>query len=212
LNLKYLIYEARRRQPDYSNLRELAMRSLELVSDYTSDLDRTWAPFVHTEVDLYQGLFAPHMGWSGGEVACFRSETTSPTGASVFLALFGSASNLVGYRRNDEALRGFHPSDMAGLYALLDSVREPGDPEIDLRYRIDDHTLDRSAIVAESIDFARGGACFEPRRLELLARVLVSEDEYARHEDRFDQVIVAAPLWIRTPLPQPSPDGVPPTR
>jgi hypothetical protein len=199
-----------RRSADFDNLYELAGRSLQLVSDHTAGLESTWSPYVHATVDLRSGAFEPLMGWRGGHVACFAGETTTDEGASVFVALIGSASNWRGFRANDETLGGFTPSDMMGLYGLLDAVREPHDPEIGLQERIDEFDLDRDRKLGEAVDFAlRGARSLGPQRLSFLARRMMSEDNYCIDDVTYDHVLVAAPLWIATPAPAPSPRGIP---
>lgn len=201
---------ATRRAPDYDSVQDLAARSLDLVDDHLGGLDRVWETYVHAEVDLYRGVFAPHMGWDGGEVACFRADLLSVDDrSSVFVALFGSASNLTGYRAKPGADHGFYPSDIAGLYSLLDAIREPGDPETDLDYRLHDQSLDPATRVDEAIMFAQGGARLGPQRLEFLARRLLYEESFDGLHGTYDCVIVGAPLWVRTPKPTASPGGVP---
>jgi hypothetical protein len=199
-----------RRSADYDNLYELAGRSLQLVSDHTAGLESTWSPYVHATVDLRSGAFEPLQGWRGGHVACFAGEATTDEGASVFVALIGSASNWRGFRADDETLGGFTPSDMLGLYGLVDAVREPDDPEIGLRERMDELDFERGRKLRQAIDFVRKGARpFGPQRLSFLAHRMMSEENYRIDDVTYDRVLVAAPLWIATPAPTPSPRGIP---
>lgn len=210
ISFKGISLGIRRRPVDIDNLYDLAGRSLQLVSDNTGGLESTWSPYVHATLDLRSGAFEPLMGWRGGYVACFQGEATTDEGARVFVALFGSASNWRVFRANDETLGGFTPSDMMGLYGLLDAVRETDDPEIGLQERIDELDLEREHKLSEAIDFARRGARpFGPRRLCFLARRMMSAENYQTDEGSYDRVLIAAPLWIATPAPTPSPRGIP---
>jgi hypothetical protein len=208
-NFKWISYQGQRRPPDLGNPHDLASRSLDLVSDHAGGLDDQWSPYVHAEIQLSSGVFTPLIGWNGGTVACFRGEVTTTDGLSVFVALFGSASNLVGYRSGDDAISGFTPSDMTGLYALLDAVREPDDPEISLQCRLDDQALAREHVAQVAIEFARSGARQGSQTLTFLARRLLPVDGYRGREDKFDRVLIGAPLWVATPAPMPALRGIP---
>jgi hypothetical protein len=212
VNPPWLGFSTQRRAPDYSNLRDLAMRSVDAVSDHTGGLDNTWSPYVHGIADFRWGVFSPHMGWTGGEVACFHGSAIAPDGIPVRLAFFGSASNLVGRVPGSEVDHGFYPSDMLGLYALLDSVREPNDPEIDLTHRVDDLSLGRDRLIEQALEFADGGAHFGPRTLEFLVlrQLSADGDDLDPPVSNATRVLVGAPLWVATPKPQPAPGGLPP--
>jgi hypothetical protein len=203
-----LTVSAQRSTPDYENLSDLAGRSLELVSDHVGGLDCSWCPHLHAELDLHEGVFAPLMGWDGGEVACYCGTAVLPGGERVFVGLLGSAANLTGYQGPPEGERGFHPSDMAGLYSLIEAVRETDDPEVDLEYRIDDHSLEREAVLELAMDFTASGARGCPVRLEFLARQLLGGDGYHGRHGEFDRVMIGAPLWAATPRPVPEPIGM----
>jgi hypothetical protein len=61
--------------------------------------------------------------------------------AQRFLALFGSASTVVGRRDRDEGGDGYYPVRYHGTYTILDAAREDGDPQIDFDYRCEDVPL-----------------------------------------------------------------------
>jgi hypothetical protein len=207
IDLRLFGLHLQRRAPDFTNPRDLAARSTGLVSDYTGSIEVPGI-YVHGRVNLRHGVFSPHMGWSGGQVACYCGVSATSEG-SVFVALFGSASNVVGRRRADHDRDSFYPSDAAGLYALLDAVRELDDPEIDLDYRIDDHAMSAQTRAERAVMFARGGASVELGELEFLARVYLDVEDYAYADDAYRRVIMGAPLWVATPRPAPS---LPPAR
>ncbi len=112
-----------------TGLRAIARRSAALVSDQRGSVEQP-SYYVRDELDIWHGVFAPHMEWRGGAVAAYRSAVMTEHGLTT-IALFGSASNVVGYRAGADG-EGYYPSDIMGLYTLLDVVREPQDPEIDL--------------------------------------------------------------------------------
>jgi hypothetical protein len=186
---------------DHANMHALAARAEQLVSDHTGDLASTGKGlYVKDELELRHGVFEPHMGWTGGKVACYAGESITSDGERVFVALFGSASNVVGYR-NDAGGQGYFPSDITGLYSMLDLAREPSDPEIDFEYRWDDGRLSDDVRAHTAIKFAHGGAKRPIGSHGFLARVFVEIDNY-RYDDEFaGRVIVGTPLWVATPRP-----------
>ncbi|MDQ2837697.1 MAG: hypothetical protein M3Y42_03290 [Actinomycetota bacterium] len=186
---------------DHTNMHALAARAEQLVSDHTGDLaDTRMGLYLRDRLPLRYGVFEPHMGWRGGRVACYAGQGRTAEGEQVFLALFGSSSNVVGYR-DDEVRQGEVPSDITGLYTMLDLAREPGDPEIDFEYRWDDGHLDEQARAETAIKFARMGARIPIGEHEFLARIFIEVDDYRYYDDFSGKVIVGTPLWIATPKP-----------
>ncbi len=192
-----------REELDHTNLHALAARSEQLVSDHTGDLATTGAGFyLRDRLPVRYGVFEPHIGWRGGRVACYAGETRAADGERVLLALFGSSSNVVGYQ-DDDLRQGEMPSDITGLYTMLDLAREPSDPEIDLDYRWDDGQLNDQVRADTAIKFARRGARLAIGEHDFLARVFVQVEDY-RYDDNFTgRVIVGTPLWVATPKPRP---------
>jgi hypothetical protein len=201
LNVPFLGLHLQRRGPDPNNLRDLAMRSEAIVADQTGDVSHP-GYFIVGEFDAHHGVFEPHMGWRGGEVACYRVETTTATDERVMVALFGSASNVIGRRRADEQSE-FYPSDATGLYSLLDAARERDDPEVDLDYRWDDATMSNEARADTAIMFSREGATRRLGTVRFLARVFQVIDSSEFRDESVDRVIIGAPLWVATPEPRP---------
>jgi hypothetical protein len=183
-----------------SNLHDLATRSLGEVADLAGPAGQSLY-YIHDEFELQSGVFRALMGWSGGQVACFGGEKVTSDGERIFVALFGSASNMGG-RKEEKDDFAYYPSDIAGLYGLLDAAREADDPNIDFHYRWEDQSLSTEGRVEAAVKFARGGATRPPRRLRFLARVFIEADSYDFGEDRFDSVVVGTPLWVSTPPPQ----------
>lgn len=53
-----------------ANMQALAARAQQLVSDHTGNLSDTGLGlYIRDQLALRQGVFAPHMGWAGGQVA-----------------------------------------------------------------------------------------------------------------------------------------------
>jgi hypothetical protein len=190
-----------RSELDRTNLHALAAQSEQLVSDHTGNLADTGAGlYVRDRLALRYGVFEPHMGWRGGRVACYAGEDLTADGEPVFLALFGSSSNVVGYRDEDARL-GEMPSDITGLYTMLDLAREPNDPEIDFEYRWEDARLSDEARASTAIKFARMGARTSIGVHDFLARVFLEVENY-RYDDNFTgRVVIGTPLWVATPKP-----------
>ena len=87
------------------------------------------------------------------------------------------------------------PSDVAGLYAILDRTNEPGDPELE-RYRVEDEAgIDipsRADSVVRLLDHRFKG--FRRERLEVLMRVFYSLNDYCFYrEEHFDRVLDRRP-------------------
>lgn len=194
-----------RKTPDYANLYDLAMRSTDAVKDLSGSIDSPWAYYIRGQLNVRHGVFSPHMGWDG-HVACYRGRTTTTEGGPVYVALFGSASNIVGRRHDAGDSSDYYPSDITGLYLFLDSIREHGDPEVDVIRRTDDYSLSSEARIETALKHAEGGARTDLGPMDFLAVVFICEDEHKSREVGFEgRVIIGAPLWIATPQPQPFP-------
>ncbi|MFL6161549.1 MAG: DUF7019 family protein [Jatrophihabitantaceae bacterium] len=201
--LKMVGLSRERKPPDYDNLYDLAMRSTDAVQDQSGTIDSPWAYYIRGRLDLHHGVFSPHMGWNG-HVACYRGETTTTDGEPVFIALFGSASNLIGWQLKDEPPPTYTPSDMPGLYLFLDAIREAGDPEVEVMRRTDDYGMSDQGRVESALQHAKGGARTDIGPRDFLATVLIREEEFkSRAADFEGRVLICAPLWIATPLPRP---------
>jgi hypothetical protein len=188
--------------PAQNGLRAIARRSADLVSDQTGTIEQP-GYYVRAELEISHGVFTPHMGWQGGAVAVYR--TTVPNAPEPMeVALVGSASNVVGYRQSSGA-EGYYPSDMMGLYALLDAIREPQDPEIDVNFRTDDVAMAPAVRAVAAVHLATGAASEPLGRLDVLFRVLIDEDNVRLRTGQASHVLIGTPLWIATPEPAPLP-------
>jgi len=186
--------ESADRDPD--NLQALARRSSELVADNTGDLERPGRYF-RAQLPLRLGVFETLLGWRGGAVATFLGETTSAeNGQQIRVVLIGSASNAVGHRP-DPTGSGFYPSAICGLYALLDAVREEGDPEVELDYRIDDLEMDTVARAETAVRLAGDAGRYDLGIVDFLAQGMIDVDVAADV-----RVLIGSPLWVATPQPR----------
>lgn len=194
------------RQPralDLSNLKRLAYESEELIRDNTGTVEQPGI-YIRDTVEMYGGTFQPLIGWTGW-VATYRAELDLADSGRVIAALFGSASNIVGWRSDGRSPveEGFYPSDMSGLYGILDSIREREDPEMDLDYRIEDEGLDPIARAEYATLFARS-AKRPIGRVDFAARLFDDvSDVQLDGSDVRGRVLLGTPLWIATPTPRP---------
>ena len=92
------------------------------------------------------------------------------------------------------------PSDVDGLYGILERTRELADPQID-HYELDrdlGHTPDSRADTAVSL-LGQRFMGFEQRRLD----VLMQRFCIAENIKPYDLVILGAPVWVATLEPGP---------
>lgn len=90
-------FQVSRNAVDVQNNFALARRADRLIKDHTYDVAAVSAgDYLREALDLHYGVLKPLMGWPGGEVACYWAETSTPAGVRTFVALFGSAANVVG--------------------------------------------------------------------------------------------------------------------
>lgn len=190
-----------RAELDHTNMHALAARARQLVTDHTGDLGYVGgAHYIEDQLNLRHGIFPSLYGWRG-EVACYSGEVTTAGNERVFLALFGSASNVVGYCAGGGS--GYYPSDITGLYTMLDAAREPDDPEIEFGHRWEDGGLDNEYRAYAAIKQARGGARSNIGVHDFLAQVFLEVSNF-RYDDHFTgRVIIGTPLWVATPRPTP---------
>jgi hypothetical protein len=190
--------ELSRSAPDESNLHYLASRAEQLVSDHTGQLSHLGGcMYLKDRLDLRFGVFPGLRGWRGGQVACYTGVADTEDGP-VFVALFGSASNVVGFR--DEGGSGFYPSDLSGICDLLDLVREPADPPVDEDLRWDEGDMSTDGRVSAIFTLARGGAVKRIGEHEVLAKLFFDRDDVS--DDNFaGRVVVGTPLWVATTRP-----------
>lgn len=190
------------REPlDRENEFVLCRKATVAVREQTSTLAQGYGPYIRAELDLTMGLVTPLMGWEGRdrvEIAAMRAEADDDEYGRVLVTLFGSASNYMGRKPVSDELAEI-PSDVDGLYGILERTREPGDPLIE-NWRLDDDFGNSPTSRAEAA-MRTVGERFKGFREEHLDVLMVyfcgggAVGPYGR-------VIVGAPIWVATPEPR----------
>lgn len=203
LQLKLLGLTVKTRAPDYRNRFDLASRATEAVADLTGTVEID-GDYILAELDVYAAILPVHLGWRDAanvEIAALIADTGAGT-PRTFVALIGSASNFLG--RNSAEPSGWCPSDLDGLYEILDSALEARDPALDPWYLSEDARHDDVGRVEAALTIGREvikrGT---PRRLEVLARPHYQLHDVTVEDKHFSHVIIGAPIWAATPQPRP---------
>ena len=185
---------------DRRNEFAICREATEAVTEITSTIAQGWGVYIRAELDLTMGYMTVLQGWkttSHVEIAAMRAEVNDPEAGRVFVALFGSASNYRGRKPICDDLAEI-PSDVDGLYGILDRTREPGDPQID------NHHLDRDighspwSRADTAIRLLTGRFTgFREGHFDLLMQSFCID-----HKTKpYDLVILGAPVWVATPQP-----------
>jgi hypothetical protein len=192
------------RKPDFRNLFDLARRATDAVINLTGTLEAEGL-YVAGELDLHPCRFPVHMGWERSpnhEVAAYVADAVVG-GERVFVGLFGSVGNYIGHREEDRLSTGFFPSDIDGLYGILNGSLEPSDPRIWQDYLDDNAQLDEMDVVEIAIRLGTlASADFRSRRLQYLAKVHIALHDVDVQSEHFDHVLIGAPVWARSPAPR----------
>jgi hypothetical protein len=195
----------RGRDPDYANRFDLARRASIAISDNTGTLENG-GEYVRAELDVVPVYFKVHFGWRRGrnqEIAAFFAESTSGSGGRTFVGLFGSISNFTG-RKPEEEQPGWWPSDVTGLYHILDAALEQSDQRPSADYLDDDLASDHaSSISMAMIIFRHMAKRFPAERLEFLAKSFVHSHDVTALGAIYETVVIGAPIWVATPKPGP---------
>jgi hypothetical protein len=196
VQLKVLGVTVKKRRPDYHNVYDLANRATKAVENFTGTIE-AGSPYVRDMLDLHTCVFPVYMGWEEAinvEIAALVADDLND-GERTFVALVGSASNFIG-RAPSTISSGWFPSDADGLYHILATTSEPGEPSIE-RYRLDDEDslseIDRIESALRIVGDAQGK--YPSRRLEFLAKVHLERHGVTIRGERFVHVIVGAPIW-----------------
>jgi hypothetical protein len=122
---------------------------------------------------------------------------------SVLVGLFGSISNYMWRVPKSEDF-GEIPSDVTGLYEILDRTAENGDPTLDaerVEHEVDVIPESRADTVLRLLGDRFKG--FRRERLDLLIEVFYCFDDYSFGGCHFDRVLIGAPVWVATPALRP---------
>jgi hypothetical protein len=200
--LPFVTLEFRKDRIDEVNEFALCREATEAVRDHTGTIAQSRSPYIRAELDLTMGLMPVLRGWQDAthvEIAAMKAELEDPESGRVLVALFGSASNYRGRKPIDDGLVEI-PSDVDGLYGILERTREPGDPVIEDEELDRDigHTPDGRADTAVRLMAGRFKG-FHEERLDVLMKPYCTSEG----TKQYDQVIVGTPLWVRTPEPKP---------
>jgi hypothetical protein len=203
LNIKGASFTARAAEPDYKNRFDLARRATEAISDNTGTLE-IGGDYVRAELELVPAHFKVHLGWRRSynqEVAAFFADGTYGSFGRTFVGLFGSISNFTG-RIPVEAGSGWWPSDVVGLYHILEAAREQTDARPIADYVKRDVSSDGSSSYAVARVIAHHIAeRFTAERLEFLAKAFYQVHDVEMEGAAYDTVLIGAPIWVATPQP-----------
>jgi len=180
------------RKNDFALVRE----ATKIASDDTSTIAQGWGPYIRAELDLTIGIITVLGGWKDQwhvEIAAMKAEVVDPEVGRVFVAMFGSASNYLGRKPVADELAEV-PSDVDGLYGILDRTREFEDPAIE-NYFLDrdlGYTPSSRAEIAERMLNGPRFRGIRSERFDVLMQSF-STDESTKP---YDLVILGTPIWI----------------
>ncbi len=184
---------------DCTNEFALIRSATQSVKEITGPISQLWGwdEYVTGELELELGVVCVHAGWENGlniEIAAMRAVLTAPEGGTTLVAMFGSASN---YRKlnGNEGQLAEKPSDVDGLYAILDRTREPADPKIGTHFldRELSHSAESRAAEAENLLDGPRFKAFRKNTFEVLIKV------FARVEDDstdYETIVLGTPIWV----------------
>ncbi|MER7246179.1 hypothetical protein [Kribbella sp. NPDC000426] len=198
-------------EADHGNLYDLVRRATAAVSDNTGTLASP-GEYVRTTLDVTWGAIPVHMGWERAQnvrVASFFANAEVAGVGGVFLGLFGSATNFLGIAQ-DEYRGGWMPSEVEGLYQILDDTSEPGDPEVSTEFIHWDQDLDSESRIHSAVTLYQTASAHGGGAVELLFKPYLTAHDVdlsfhgLRSHDksgRYGLVMLGAPIWVSTPLP-----------
>jgi hypothetical protein len=141
---------------------------------------------------------------ANAEVAAFVVRADLPDSGRTFVALIGSIDNYVGRRRKRSAIGNWCPSDIMGLYDVLKSGVEESDPCLSSTYLADDLRMTEDArFHAAMTIFGHVEERYPPQRLAFLAKVHHHVANFDFYKQRYDTVLLGAPIWVAEPPPRP---------
>jgi len=197
--------EVSKSAPDYENLYELAELATVAVSDHSGPLGAE-APYLCDELDVSIGFVPIFGGWQGtygAKVACIACDGAIESVGSVFVGLFGSTSNLVGWHEPAEIGPGWWPSDGVGVFGVLAGTREEGDVTIAPRSLQHEADLEPIWVLDLAQRISRGLRPVRKEKVRLLAKVHLRLEDVQLNGTYYDVALIGAPIWVRTPTPRP---------
>jgi hypothetical protein len=192
---------------NFENRFELAARTTAAVKNLTGTLASP-ADFVHETMELSFMKVKVHIGFKGTGhqlVAGYFSDLDLPGLGRVFIALFGSITNVRGWRVADDLQADVSPSDAAGLYEILASTLEANDAPIIKRYLKDERQLSAEDRFnsAHGIAFRHNEPLTYSGEFEFLAVNHGLTHDISLDHQHYDVAVLGAPIWIKTPPPVP---------
>jgi hypothetical protein len=205
LNLKVVSIGLKKRDIDYRNKYLLCRKATDAVRGRTGTLTDP-GEYIRAEFTIQMGYLTVLQGWlerTHVRIAAMFNEGTVAGIGSVLIALFGSESNYTWKRPVDDN-DGNIPSDVDGLYGLLNATREPLDPTIAGHYLERDpghNDYSRADLVVRLLhdrykDVTAG-------HLDVLAKVFHCVDDFSCGNSHYDRVLIGSPVWAATPAPSP---------
>ena len=192
---------------DFESRFDLANRATTAVKGLTGMLSAP-GPYIRETIGLDFMKVQVFIGFenTGRQlIAGYFSDLTLSDGSRVFIALFGSITNVRGWRATDILEADVYPSDAAGLYEILDSAREPQDAPIIKRYIKDGRGLDAIGRfnAAHAIAFRDNQPLRYSGEFEFLAVSHHLVSDVTLNGQHYDVALLGAPIWIRSPQPIP---------
>jgi hypothetical protein len=195
------------RDVDVENQFALVRAATDAVKNHTGSL-KDPKEYVHDALDMRACSFRVLSGWEQGankEVAGFCADTWVDDVGLVFVALFGSIYNFLGYSKEERETTGWYPSSLDGLYQLLAEMVEPEDSGISPQWLAMDQDLDddERCRMAATVFFTPQLPL--PERLEFLAQTFISRRDLELRGEAwpaYDLVIVGTPIWVAKQFPR----------
>jgi len=203
---KWLSLTRSKRQPDFRNPHDMAKRATDAVSEWTGTLDAP-GPYIAGCLRFQFARVMVHLGFeeSNQLVAGLFADEELPEIGRAFVALFGSVTNLRGWKRKDAFQGDLHPSDAAGLYEILDASLEPTDSKVDGNYLADDRDFggwDRFRTARSFVK--RSDTILKPSEpYDFLAENHLIATDVDLFDDHYDVAMLGTPIWVRTVAPVP---------
>lgn len=184
---------------DHGNDFALVHAATDYVKEVTGPVADLWQwqDYITGDFDLELGVVEVHGGWEASineDIAVMRSVVPAPGGGNTLVALFGSVTN---YRKlsGGEGRLAEIPSDVDGLYGILDRTLEPSDPNISAFFldREVGHSAESRAEAAEGLlDGARFKA-FRTDTFEVLIKVFARVEH---NKSKYESVVLGTPIWV----------------
>lgn len=216
VDLKWIKAELEQKPVDAANYRSLARLATEAVSDNTGTLDAP-GEYIRTKLHLHSQKINVLSGWekeNNHEIAAFCGIEVVPNVGRVFVGLVGSAYNLTESLNPATSTAPRTPSNAEGLYKILQECLEEEDPAISANALSFEKRYLKPGSDGWFDEVVRlfVGARLS-RRHELLDvlidvhRIGYKQDldlEYfdGRPIGAVDVVVIGAPVWVSTPLPE----------